>query len=296
MSLIALSLLASATVSLADGATFTECTDCPEMVVVPGGTFIMGADEGEEGRYEGRPHEVTIERRFAIGVDPVTVAQFRVFVEDSGYEAASDCIVPMEGTYKAVPGANWQDPQLGRKPKDEEPAVCLDFKDVSAYAEWVAHRTGKPYRLLSEAEWEYVAKAGSTARFPWGDDPEKACDYGNFMDASAPAEANVEGAVAACNDGYPTLAPVGRLTPNAFGVREMVGNVWTWVQDCYVMPYPDDTPLDGSAYEASSCDRRSVRGASWATNVTRARPTFRGRDPIDRTSSLFGLRLARDLP
>jgi formylglycine-generating enzyme required for sulfatase activity len=256
----------------------------------------MGADEGEEGRYEGPPHEVTVQHRFAIGIDPVTVSQFRAFVNDTGYEAATDCIVPSEGTYKMVPGADWRDPQLGRAPMDDEPAVCLDFTDATAYAEWVKKRTGRPYRLLSEAEWEYVAKAGSTARFPWGADPALACEHGNFIDASAPPEANVEGSVAPCSDGHPTLAPVGRLAPNAFGAREMVGNVWTWVQDCYVMPYPDDTPLDGSAYEADGCDRRGVRGASWATNVTRARPTFRGRDPIDRTSSLFGVRLARDLP
>ncbi|MBS7669075.1 formylglycine-generating enzyme family protein [Croceicoccus gelatinilyticus] len=296
MSMFALGLLASVTGGLADGATFTECTDCPEMVVVPGGTFVMGADEGEEGRYEGPPHEVTIERRFAIGIDPVTVGQFSAFVADTGYEAASDCIVPMDGTYKVVPGADWRDPQLGRPPLPNEPVVCIDFTDATAYAAWVAAKTGKPYRLLSEAEWEYTARGGLMARFPWGDDPEDACDHGNFMDASAPSEANVEGDMLGCSDGYAQLAPVGRMPANAFGVREMVGNVWTWVQDCYEMPYPADTPTDGSAYLGGACDRHSVRGASWATNVTRARPTFRGRDPVDRTSSLFSVRLARDLP
>lgn len=280
----------------APGSNFQECRDCPTMVVVPKGDFVMGAEAGEEGRYEGPEHPVKIARAFAIGLNPVTVAQFRYFVEATGYRAATDCIVPRNGTYEKVPGSDWRDPAMGRPPKDDEPVVCINWNDGKAYVSWLAKTTGKPYRMLSEAEWEYVARGKKRTRFPWGDDPADACKNANLMDASVPASARVEGSAATCSDGYPALSPVGKFAPNAFGVNEMVGNVWTWVQDCYVMPYPKNTPTDGSAYEEPGCERRSVRGASWGTNVTRARPTFRGRDPVDRLSGLFSLRVARDLP
>lgn len=275
---------------------FQDCRDCPTMVRIPKGDFVMGAEAGEEGRYEGPEHAVRVARDFAIGLNPITVAQFRRFVNATGYKAATDCIVPRNGTYEKVPGADWRDPAMGRPPKDDEPVVCIDWNDAQAYVTWLAKTTRKPYRMLSEAEWEYVARAGKRTRFPWGDDPADACKNANLMDASVPASARVEGSAGACSDGYPSLAPVGQFAPNAFGVNEMVGNVWTWVQDCYAMPYPADAPTDGSAQVKTGCDRRSVRGASWGTNVTRARPTFRGRDPVDRLSSLFSLRVARDLP
>ncbi len=283
-------------VALAPGSRFSECRDCPEMVVIPAGEFVMGSDGGEEDRYEGPEREMKIARRFAIANNPVTVAQFRTFVDATGYTAATDCIVPRNGSYEKVPGADWRDPAMGRPPKDDEPVVCIDWNDARAYVDWLAKTTTKPYRMLSEAEWEYVARAGRRTRFPWGEDPAQACAIANLMDASVPAASRVEGSANQCSDGYPALAPVGKFAANAFGVNEMVGNVWTWVQDCYVMPYPKDGPRDGSAYETPGCERRSVRGASWGTNVTRARPTFRGRDPVDRLSSLFSIRVARDLP
>jgi formylglycine-generating enzyme required for sulfatase activity len=278
------------------GQRFQDCRDCPQMVVIPTGKFVMGAEAGEEGRYEGPEHAVAIARSFAIARDPITVAQFRTFVTATGYKAATDCIVPRNGTYEKVPGSDWRDPAMGRPPKDDEPVVCINWNDAQAYVKWLAKTSGKPYRMLTEAEWEYVAKDRKRTRFPWGDNPADACANANLMDASVPAAQRVEGAAQTCSDGYAALAPVGKFKANSFGVNEMVGNVWTWVQDCYVMPYPKDTPTDGSAYETPACERRSVRGASWGTNVTRARPTFRGRDPVDRLSGLFSLRVARDLP
>ncbi|HEX7873089.1 MAG TPA: formylglycine-generating enzyme family protein [Sphingobium sp.] len=303
MMLRVLALLASATLAfpvaaagdrLKPGATFRDCADCSEMVVVGPGRFAMGADGGEPERYEGPVHEVAIRKAFAIGVVPVTYAQFRTFVEDTGYKAATDCIVPRDGSYVMAKGVDWKEPGLGRPPLDTEPVVCIDWRDASAYVNWLAKKTGKPYRLLSEAEWEYAARAGARTLYPWGDNSADACKYANLLDTSASARAVVEGKQNSCSDGYPTLAPVGSFAPNAFGVRDMIGNVWTWTQDCYVMPYPAGA-RDERPYVDATCDRRSVRGASWATNVTRARPTFRGRDPVDRVSQLFGLRVARDV-
>ncbi|MEC3911420.1 formylglycine-generating enzyme family protein [Sphingobium sp. CR2-8] len=277
------------------GTIFRDCADCSQMVVVGPGRFTMGADGGEAGRYEGPVHDVTIRKAFAIGVVPVTYAQFAAFVKATGHKAATDCILPRSGSYAVAKGVGWADPALGRKPRAHDPVVCIDWRDATAYVAWIAKKTGKPYRLLSEAEWEYAARAGAKSLYPWGEDPADACRYANLLDASAAPSAVVEGKANSCSDGYPTLAPVGSFAPNAFGVRDMIGNVWTWTQDCYVMPYPA-VAVDERPYEAGACDRRSVRGASWATNVTRARPTFRGRDPVDRVSQLFGLRIAMDLP
>lgn len=299
---VAATLLIGATASSAfakdapkPGATFRDCADCSEMVVIGPGTFQMGAEGGEPERYEGPVHAIRIDYSFAVGVIPVTNAQFGAFIKDSGHKAAKDCWVPLDGTYKEIEGSSWADPAFGRPPRDDEPVVCIDWRDARAYVEWLAKKTGQPYRLLSEAEWEYVARAGTTTRFPWGDDPEEACKHSNLLDASASRKALVVGEPTKCSDGYATLAPAGSFAPNAFGVRDMIGNVWTWAQDCYVMPYAADTPTDGSAYEGGKCDRRSVKGASWATTTLRARPTFRGRDPETLVSQLFGVRVARDL-
>jgi formylglycine-generating enzyme required for sulfatase activity len=277
------------------GTTFRDCADCSPMVVVGPGRFTMGADGGEPQRYEGPVHDVTIRKAFAIGVVPVTYAQFAAFVKATGYSAATDCILPRDGTYAVAKRVGWANPALGRKPRANDPVVCIDWRDATAYVSWIAKKTGKPYRLLSEAEWEYAARAGATSLYPWGDKPGDACRYANLLDASAAPSAVVEGKANICSDGYATLAPVGSFAPNAFGIRDMIGNVWTWTQDCYVMPYPAEA-VDERPYEAGPCNRRSVRGSSWATNVTRARPTFRGRDPVDRVSQLFGLRVAMDLP
>lgn len=280
--------------SPAPGTTFRDCRDCPQMVVIGPGSFLMGADGGEPGRYEGPVRPITIGYKFAVGVIPVTYAQFRRFVDETGYKAAHDCWVPRNGTYVPVPGSGWRDPALGHSPRDDEPVVCIDWRDAKAYVDWLARKTGQPYRMMSEAEWEYVARAGSTTPFFWGSDPEQACVNANLLDASASASMVVSGTPTRCSDGYPGLSPAGAFPPNRFGVRDMVGNVWTWVADCYEVPYPK-APLDGRPYLGGSCDRRSVRGASWATTVPRARVTFRGRDPVDRVSQLFGLRVARDI-
>ncbi len=277
------------------GTTFRDGAGLPEMVVIAPGKFLMGADGGEPKRYEGPVRPVTIAHSFAIGVIPVTFAQFSAFVADSGHKAAVDCVVPRDGKYVPVKGSDWKDPVLGRAPRADDPVVCIDWRDSKAYVDWLAKKTGQPYRLLSEAEWEYVARAGRMTRFPWGDDPEGACTTSNLLDASGPKNMIVTGEPTRCSDGHPGLAPAGSYKPNAFGVRDMVGNVWTWIADCYEMPYPAAGPLDGKPYLDGACDRRSVRGASWGTTYARARPTFRGRDPVDRVSQLFGLRVARDL-
>jgi formylglycine-generating enzyme required for sulfatase activity len=287
--------VADAWVSLAPGATFKECEECPGMVVIPPGSVRMGFDGGERDRYEGPVREVVIPRSFAVGRYELTQGQYAAFVKATGYEGTRGCNV-WDGAAQRLrrdPATSWRDPGYGRPPQDNEPVACVSWNDAKAYVAWVAQRTGHPYRLLTEAEWEYVARAGSSSRFPWGEDPEQACRHANVYDASA-AVPVIPWPATKCSDGYPGVAPIARFPPNAFGLYDVIGNVWEWVEDCYAMPYPA-TPVDGSAQLAAGCDRRAVRGGGWRTDVQRQRPSFRGRDPDVLLSQIFGFRVARDL-
>jgi formylglycine-generating enzyme required for sulfatase activity len=280
----------------AEPTRFEDCEGCGTMVTIPPGTFQMGFHGTVADRYEGPVRTITIAKPFAVAQTAVTNAQFARFIEATGHKTPKDCILAKDGTYKIDPEADWKNPGYGRPAADNEPVVCIGWDDAVAYAAWLKAKTGKPYRLLSEAEFEYVARAGGTTLFPWGDEAEDACQYTNLLDASANRASGVTGGPLKCNDGFPGVAPVGSFPPNPYGVQDIVGNSWTWVQDCYAMPYPPDGPTDGSAQEKHGCDRRGVRGSAWATTQTWARTTFRGRDPMNRISQLFGVRVARDLP
>jgi formylglycine-generating enzyme required for sulfatase activity len=281
------------------GDVFKECVDCPEMVIIPPGSFTQGYDGGLEERYEGPRREITISYSFAIGRFEVTQAQYRTFIETSGYEASVGCFMWNGVSADFIDAHGWEDPDYGRPPADDEPVACLNWTHVDAYVSWLAAHTGQPYRLVSEAEWEYVARAGrsSDTSYVWGEDESEVCLHGNVLDQSAArAQPELPMPAAPCDDGYPGIAPVGQFSANPFGVYDITGNVWEWLQDCYVMPYPDDAPTDGSAYINEECERRAVRGGSWISTMFWQRPTFRGRDPEDLTSRIFGLRVARDLP
>jgi formylglycine-generating enzyme required for sulfatase activity len=267
-----------------------DCADCTPMALLPAGSFVMGADGGEPGRPDGPPHRVTIERPFALAITEVTNAQFARFAAATNLPEQKTCEVWPKDS--APPEASWRDPGLGRPPLPDEPVACVSWTEADAYARWLAAETGKPYRLPSEAEWEYAARAGTTTAFPWGDDANQGCDHANLYDQSA--SGRFRWPHATCNDGHPGPAPVGSYRPNAFGLHDMVGNVWEWVADCHVVPYP--VGHDGAAPVITTpCDKRSVRGGSWMTRPDRNRVTFRGRDPESARYFMFGLRLARDL-
>jgi formylglycine-generating enzyme required for sulfatase activity len=278
------------------GTVFRDCPDCPQMVVVPPGKFVQGEEGGEPERYEGKPHEVRIGYAFAVGRFEVTNGQYAAFVKATGRKPAMGCNALKDKTYAPLPGTSWADPGYGRPIRDDEPVACLRWNDASAYAAWLAGKTGKKYRLLSESEWEYAARAGTSTRFTWGSDPTQSCKYANVDDKAQEAadKEPVPYARAPCNDGYAGPSPVGKFAPNAFGLYDMIGNVWEWIEDCYAMPYPD-LPNDGSPNLSKGCDRRGSKGGSWRTNIERQRPAFRGRDPEALTSQIFGMRVARDL-
>jgi formylglycine-generating enzyme required for sulfatase activity len=284
------------------GRVFTDCPTCPELVVIAPGSFTMGSDtlnamKGGESRPEGPAHQVTIARAFAAGRFETTNAQFRAFIKATGHVPLRNCSVGMgQEKFEAI---DFEGPLFGRTPADQEAVVCVSWNDAKAYAAWLSGVTGKRYRLLAEAEWEFVAHAGARTRFPWGDDGLDACKYENAYDldseAAVPAGARITWSALKCHDGQGRIAKVGSYPPNAFGLYDVLGNVWEWAEDCSLELYPEK-PNDGSAVQvAGHCEKRAVRGGSWYSRQERHRPPFRGRDPPDKQTHHFGMRIARDL-
>ena len=291
--------LSACSVADADGDTSAEsgCEDCPQMATIPAGTFMMGFDGGEPDRYDGPPHEVTIARPFELSLYEVTHGEFSKFVEDTEYEPAKACAVYVKDGWGHRDWANWQNPGIERPPQDNEPVTCVSWNDATAYISWLNEKTGETYRLPTEAEFEYAARAGTSSTFAWGEDPNGGCEQANQFDTTGvEAFPDIFWEGAECNDGLPMVAPVGSLDPNPFGLYDIVGNVWEWTQDCYVLPYPDDIPTDGSAMEVDGeCEKRTVRGGSWETRPSRMAVAWRGRDYPHQAFRTFGFRLARTI-
>jgi len=274
---------------------FRDCPTCPVMVVIPAGRVSMGFEGGESGRYEGPVREVSIARAFSIGKFEITQGQYALFASATGRRSGPGCNVWVEArqTVERDPSLDWRNPGYGRPPRDDEPVACVSWEDAEAYTRWLSSLTGHRYRLPTEAEWEYAARAGVEGRHPWGVDAARACLFANVFDMSA-ANPGIPWSPAACSDTFAGVAPVGRFAANAFGLHDVIGNVWEWIADCYAMPYPA-TPVDGSAQVALGCDRRGTRGGGWRTQISRQSFSFRGRDPADLLSQIFGFRIARDL-
>jgi formylglycine-generating enzyme required for sulfatase activity len=293
---VAGSLVCMIATAATPGESLSDCDACPEMVIVPPGVFDMGHDGGEPDRYEGPVRSIRIDYAFAVGRFEVTQAEFAAFVAATGHVPDTGCFMWDGRRAMQAESASWRDPGYGRPPGDDWPVACVDWHDAQAYVAWLSDVTGESYRLLTEAEWEYAARGGTTGEFIWGDAGEQACMYANVYDQSA-ARARPDAPIPAvsCDDGHALPSPVGSFAANPFGLHDMTGNVWEWVEDCYAMPHPESAPRDGSAQTTDGCDRRSVRGGSWNTSLDRQRPTFRGRDPAQLNSQVFGFRVARDL-
>ena len=253
-------LSAEAERALKPPANFRECIkDCPEMIVIPAGEFTMGSSATEKGRYdnEGPQHKVTIAKSFAVSKFDVTFAEWDACVSVGGCPQISDS-------------------GYGRGSK---PAINLAWDEAQQYVVWLSKMTGKPYRLLTEAEWEYVARAGTTTAYFWGDEIGK----GN---------ANCNGCGSQWDDKQ--TAPVGSFKPNAFGLYGMAGNVWQWVQDCYHGDYKQ-APTDGSAWTSGDCSRRIVRGGTWFSTTRRLRSALRFWFPTHLQFDTLGFRVGRTL-
>jgi formylglycine-generating enzyme required for sulfatase activity len=257
------------------GEVFKDCPDCPEMVLIPAGEFMMGSPAGEEGRHsnEGPQRKVGIAAPFAAGKFEVTFAEW-------------DACVTAGGCKHRPSDEGW-----GR---GKRPVMNVSWDDITReYLPWLLRKTGKTYRLLTEAEWEYAARAGSATRYHFGNDEKGLCTYGNVADETA-KEKYKDWTVANCRDGYVNTAPVGSFKPNAFGVHDMHGNVWEWVHDCYKGSYAE-APLDGSAVTSGDCRGRVLRGGSWIGNPGGLRSAYRNRNNTANRDNYFGFRVGRTL-
>ena len=267
------------TEALSSGKTFQDCPECPEMVVIPTGKFLMGSPPDELGRSddEGPQHEVAIINAFALGRYEVTREEYARFVSSTHHA---------EDTCTDRKRADFRDP--GFQQTGQHPVVCVSLDDGQAYARWLSTKTGKRYRLPTEAEWEYAARAGTeTARY-WGDEESAACLYANVAD-QAQKRAGWKGQFFSCFDGYKYTAPVGSFRPNRFGLYDMLGNVWEWTCSDYAERY------DGTESSCGSGPRRVNRGGSWTFLPDYVRSATRNKDFTTSRYSNLGFRLARDI-
>lgn len=275
----------------------------PALVVIPTGSFLMGSPAGEAGHRatEEPQREVKIGIGFALGRDEVSVAAFRVFVEDSDYisdsEKLNGSIVYDEDSGRTISrsGISWRNDYTGGIANDNQPVIHVSWNDASAYVHWLSVRTGKHYRLPSEAEFEYALRSGSTTRFWWGDgNPTKVVANLTGDGDKSPAQRRWTNAFPHYSDGYWGPSPVGKFPPDPFGVRDIDGNVSEWVEDCWHDSYLR-APADSRAWVNPGCARHVVRGASWGSAPDQSRSAFRTNMPTDARSAQIGFRVARDL-
>jgi formylglycine-generating enzyme required for sulfatase activity len=283
-------------------AEFKECDSCPTMVVVPEGSFTMGSPKDEPGHYddEGPQRDMRIGKALAVGKFQVTIAEFSVFVAETSYDVGSSCYRWSGGGWKEIKGASFRSPGFAQN--GSHPATCLSWNDAKAHTDWLwKKKTKKPYRLLTEAEWEYAARGrtapGAYPRYFFGEAEGDFCRFGNGADQTAKQE--VPGAsgwtVLPCSDGWAYTSPVGSFEANAFGLYDMHGNVWQWVEDCWNENYKGTPPSDGSAWTSGDCSRRVLRGGSWQNIARSVRAAHRRALVPANRYVVLGLRVARTL-
>jgi formylglycine-generating enzyme required for sulfatase activity len=278
--------------------SFKECQNCPEMVVVPAGGFSMGSSKEEIARglaaaNEAPQHKVVLAETIAIGRFEVTRDQYAAFVDATGHEDSGRCFTLEQNSPQERENRSFLMP--GYAQQGNHPAVCVSWTDAQAYVDWLTRITGKSYRLPSEAEYEYAARAGSAARFGSSDDAAQLCRFANGADQSAKAAGLPDDAdYMACTDGYPYTAPVGSFAANAFGLNDLIGNVWEWTADCFADDY-GTAPSDSAARNQAGCPARAVRGGDWFSTASLLRPAVRATAKPDSRYDDIGFRVVRTL-
>lgn len=278
------------------GTIFEDCAECPQMVVVPAGAFRMGSPSSEAGREAGEvEHDAKLLRPFAVGAFEITRAQWEAMNMPADNRAAG-CIGESSGetgpfrrpqspedAARELQGRSlrsWRDPGFAQT--DLHPVTCVNWSDAKTYLNSLSVRTGKKYRLLSETEWEYVARAGVPPSRALTIEPP--CGYANTREDGT------------CSDGFTNTSPSGRMPRNAFGLYDTLGNVWEWVEDCWISAYPPTAPADGQAQRGGSCSDRVLRGGSWDDDgMPHARAARRVGRGLNERRYDAGLRVARDL-
>jgi formylglycine-generating enzyme required for sulfatase activity len=265
-------------VRLRPGTIVQDCRNCPSMIAIPGGEFVMGSSEGDEGRArdEGPPTTILIAPMW-ISRFEITFDEWDECVHDGGCEGYSP------------PDSGW-----GRGVR---PVIFVSWSDAVGYTAWLSRHSGRHYRLLSESEWEYAARAGTRGRYGFDGDVSQICKFGNVPDQTAPYAGSIN-----CSDGFgQETAPVGQFRPNAFGLYDMIGNVSELVADCYHDSLVGEDP-HGRPYQSRNCDVHIVKGSAWglwqpesAYNEVRIAARFRVRDGFRHGGNGYGFRVARDI-
>jgi len=279
----------------------------PQIVVIPSGSFVMGSDGHSVENYdnESPQHEVTIERVFGLGVHEVTVDEFRLFIEKTGYRTAAErrglsyVYAGSEDSLKSRAGVHWRHDYRGKKARPKSPVIHVNADDAQAYVNWLANETGKSYRLPSEAEYEYVARAGGNGSYWWGEgSPDGAVENLTGERDSSMGQKRWSAYFSGYGDGHWGPALTGSITDgkmaHPMGVYDIAGNVSEWTADCWHQNYVL-APADGSAWVKPDCDQRVARGGYWASAPRDARAAFRMSAHTNTHGPMVGIRIARDL-
>ncbi|CAK0740104.1 formylglycine-generating enzyme [Gammaproteobacteria bacterium] len=265
----------------------------PEMISIPVGNFLMGSPTAERERDndEGPLHRVNI-RAFTLGKYEVTVGEFRAFVSSSGYHIEAGCFEWDVSNNQWVFQADGYWDRPGFSQTDRNPVACVNWNDAQAYIRWLAKRTAKPYRLPTEAEWEYAARAGTTTAWYWGENLNSTCQYANVADQTKGPNNYSWIERHECSDEYFFSAPVGSFQPNGFGLYDILGNVWEWTCSEYQERYSGEEQRCSSSNSTNG--RRVLRGNSWYNGPWWVRVADRYRYSPEVRYSNLGFRVAHD--
>ncbi len=293
---------------------FKDCSDsfCPEMTVIPAGSFLMGGNINEQEQqnvpaqsrpYELPQHLVQVEKPFAMSTYETTIAEFQAFQKETGWEVEG-CRnwETRNGVFNMWYRDDLNPNNSGMNQTSQDPVVCVRREDGREFAKWLSKKTGQTYRLPTEVEWEYAARAGTTTAYYWGDDLnlDQACKYANVLDpTTAAAIPQTSGwSLFNCTDGYAFTSPVGKFLPNNFGLYDMSANAREWVDDCWHSNYENAPSVNRRWGEENNgqCNFPVLRGGAWIYNTYNVRTAYRNAYVTSQARSImWGFRLVREI-
>ena len=279
----------------------TDDSKTPKMVVMPTGRYIMGNTDSV--KFQQPAHIVNINYGFAVSQNEISVGQFKQFIQNSNYRTDADnknssrIYDARTGRLKNKRKTSWQNNYLGKKTEDNEPVIHVSWNDAQAYVKWLSSLTGKTYRLLSEAEFEYVLRAGTKSYYPWGiGSPKSVIENLTGKQDKFDKNSRIKWSKGFENytDGYWGPAPVGNFIVNQFRLNDTAGNVMEWVDDCWHDSYVR-APTDGKAWINSGCQDHVIRGGSWSSGKSDFSSSHRFKAKSNFTDARLGFRIALDL-
>lgn len=286
------------------GDMFSDCMQCPQMVVIPDGQSLIGSNinDNEKGHYSAgeagrgateKPEFTVTLPQFSLSKTEITRGQFKKFIESSSYSPSAGCWVFKTALWKFYKKRNWENP--GFKQDDNHPVVCVNWNDAQAYVEWLSDKVDKTYRLASEAEWEYAARGGNETTFAWGNSISRACEFNNVYDILGHQTIKSKWLKnVPCEDGAIYTNSVAQYKANGFGLYDMSGNVMEWVDDCW-FNHHDVSNTTGKSRRGGVCTKRVQKGSNYQFSQLSLRPAARWSDePNDRTIYV-GFRVMRVL-